>query len=73
MCEYSLLIFMSPKIQCLDKNEYIGKVESILNDEAKFKLITESAFNFITRMEDKLARLLRNLLKTNKMCVEPIK
>ena len=47
----------------LDRTEYVQKVEAILKDKSKFRLITESAFSFITRVEDKLNRLLRELLK----------
>lgn len=48
----------------LNKSEYISKVESILNDTTKFKVIIENAFTYITRLEDKLGRTLRKLLKT---------
>ena len=47
----------------LDKNEYISKVEEILNDDSKFKCITLDPFTYITKLEDKLARLLRKFLK----------
>ena len=57
----------------LDKKEYINKVESILNDKTKFKLITEDAFTYITRLEDKLSRLLRKLLKTKVINSETFK
>ena len=46
----------------LDKDEYNNKVESILADTTKFKVILEDAFVYISRMEDKLARLLRKFL-----------
>ena len=47
----------------LDKKEYIDKVESILSDKSKFKEILEDPFKVITRLEDRLARLLRTFLK----------
>ena len=47
----------------MNKKDYINKVENILNDTTKFKQITEDTFKFITRLEDKLGRLLRKLLK----------
>ena len=47
----------------LDKNEYIKKVETILSDKSKFKEIFEDPFKVITRLEDRLARLLRKFLK----------
>lgn len=36
----------------LDRKGYIRKVENILHDKSKFKLITEDVFTFIARMED---------------------
>lgn len=47
----------------LDKLEYINKVEEILNDTTKFKRVLEDPFKYITKLEDKLARILRKLLK----------
>ena len=47
----------------LDKLEYISKVEEILSDTTKFKRILEDPFKYITKLEDKLARLLRKFLK----------
>ena len=47
----------------LDKLDYIKKIEQILLDNSKFKSISEDVFKFITRLEDRLARLLRKLLK----------
>ena len=47
----------------LDKDEYISKVETILSDTTKFKCITDDPFKYITKLEDKLARLLRKYLK----------
>ena len=47
----------------LDKHEYINKVEEILNEKTKFKRILEDPFKYITKIEDKLARILRKLLK----------
>ena len=47
----------------LDKSDYINKVEAILCDQTKFKEIKEDILTFITRLEDKLARKLRDLLK----------
>ena len=49
----------------LDRAEYIEKVESILKDKTKFKEILEDPFKLITKLEDRLARLLRTLLKLN--------
>ena len=49
----------------LDKLDYINKVETILNDHTKFKLITQEPFKFMTKLEDKLARLLRKFLRLN--------
>ena len=49
----------------LDRSEYIEKVESILNDNTKFKEIFEDPFKVITKLEDRLARLLRTVLKLN--------
>ena len=46
----------------LDKTEYTNGVETILADTSKFSLVTEEAFPVITRVEDKLQRLLRKLL-----------
>ena len=47
----------------MNKQDYITKVEDILNDATKFKTIKDSAFSYITKLEDKLSRLLRKLLK----------
>ena len=47
----------------MNKDEYVRKVENILNDTSKFKIIKDSAFTYITKLEDKLSRLLRKLLK----------
>ena len=47
----------------LDKLEYISKVEQILSDTTKFKRILDDPFKYITKLEDKLARLLRKFLK----------
>ena len=49
----------------MNKDDYISKVEQILSDTSKFKVITEGPFQYITKLEDKLARLLRQLLKLN--------
>ena len=49
----------------MDKKDYINKVEQILSDTSKFKEIKEDIFAFITKLEDKLGRLLRRLLKLN--------
>ena len=46
----------------LNKSDYISKVTSILSDESKFKQLTEPVAKYITKMEDKLMRLLRKLL-----------
>ena len=49
----------------MNRNDYIKKVEQILSDTSKFKVIKEDIFKLITRLEDKLARLLRKLSKLN--------
>ena len=49
----------------MNKDEYLNKVNNILSDTSKFKAITVDAFHYITKLEDKLARLLRQLLKLN--------
>ena len=47
----------------LDKQEYLAKVENILNDPTKFKPLTEDAFKAVTKAEDKLINFLRTLKK----------
>ena len=49
----------------MNKKDYIMKIENILNDLSKFKLIKDNCFHYITKLEDKLARLLRQHLKLN--------
>ena len=44
-----------------DKKENIDKTEEILSDGTKFKVFYEYVFKCITRLEDKLNRLLRSL------------
>ena len=48
-------------IVIMDKEEYISKVENILNDTTKFKVILEDPHKVVTRAEDKLANFLRRL------------
>ena len=57
----------------LDKVEYVNKVEEILNDKTKFKSILEDPFKYITKLEDKLARILRKLLKLKVITDETFK
>lgn len=47
----------------INKYDYMEKVQHILNDASKFKTIKDSAFSYITKLEGKLSRLLRQLLK----------
>ena len=49
----------------MNKKDYLMKVEDILNNLSKFKLIKDNYFHYITKLEDKLARLLRQLFKSN--------
>lgn len=49
----------------LNKKDYISKVEHILSDTSKFKLIKDKTFHFTTKFEDKLARLPISFLKLN--------
>ena len=48
-------------IVIMDKEEYINKVESILNDTTKFTPVTEEAHIAVTKAEDKLINFLRSL------------
>ena len=45
----------------LNKNEYIHKVENILNDNTKFKNLGEPDFSTIFKKEDKINRFLKSL------------
>ena len=46
----------------INKDDYINKVEHILSDTSKFKVITDNPFHYITKLEDKLASLLKQSL-----------
>lgn len=48
----------------MNKDDYLEKVKHILSDTSKFKVINVNPFHYITKLEDKLARL-RQLLKLN--------
>ena len=50
-------------IVIMDKEEYIKKVNLILDDLSKFQKLEEDPFSLITKAEDKLQRFLRTLLK----------
>lgn len=45
----------------MDKQEYISKVEAILNDTTKFTRVLEEAHVAVTKVEDKLINFLRTL------------
>ncbi|XP_064107906.1 uncharacterized protein LOC135216468 [Macrobrachium nipponense] len=46
----------------LNKTDYIQKVETILEDNSKFRFLGEPDFSTIFRSEDKITRFLRSLL-----------
>ncbi len=45
----------------LNKTEYIGKTESILNNKSKFQIIKGDCFKHVITLEDKLNRNLRKI------------
>ena len=50
-------------IVLLDKTDYIDKINCILHDNSKFKIINEDWFKTIIKQEDKVNRFLTKLLK----------
>ena len=50
-------------IVILNKQDYHSKMNNILNDSSKFKLITDDLFNVLITKEDKINRLLSKLKK----------
>ena len=49
----------------LDKCSYIGKMETILSDNTKFKPVMTDPFSFLLTHEDKVNRILRKLKSKN--------
>ena len=47
----------------MNKKDYIQKVEPKLKDISKFKSSKDSAFSYITKLEDKLSKYLENFSK----------
>lgn len=47
----------------LDKNDYLTKMQEIIQDSTKFKTIDEDWFKATLRIEDKVNRFLTKLLK----------
>ena len=46
----------------LDKSDYVDKMNNILNDDTKFFKVGDLTFPLIYKQEDKINRLLKNLL-----------
>ena len=72
--DLNIVVFKSDKgnaIVILNKQDYQSKMNNILNDTSKFKLITDNLFNvLITKglKEDKINRLLSKLKKGKEIC-----
>ena len=52
----------------LNKDDYIRKMEDILNDNSKFQEIGSPTFQPIFKVEDKINRLLKDLKDDNVIC-----
>ena len=48
-------------IVILNKNDYLSKMETILQDSTKFKRLTDDCFKIIIRHENKVIRFLQKL------------
>ena len=53
------------RIVLIDRANYVNKVEQILSDTSKFKLLNTDALKMIFKLEDKLNRFLKTLKDSN--------
>ena len=54
-------------IVILNKTDYHSKMNSIISDSSKFKIVSDELFNVLIKKEDKINRLLMKLKKNNEI------
>ena len=52
-------------IVLINRADYVNKVESLLSDTNKFKLLNEDVLKVLFKLEDRLNRFLKTLKDTN--------